>query len=454
MAANKETKGGYPCKFVITPPGGLLCQICQLVARDPQLSVCCGNNFCKTCLDEINSDEGCPTCDDKDCIFTAFPNKLSDREIKKLVVCCTNSEKGCGWSDELVNLEDHVSICEFEEIECHQKCGMMIERPKMDDHLKNECPCRQVACEYCNMSGKHHVIIGQHREQCPKLPLSCPNECGLENIYKNELKDHLRKCPLQKVHCKYRSIGCEAKIVTGGQDEHDEACMKEHFQLMRNELAHTKEELVDLKLQVDDREYYNKSWAVQHNFLQSKKPQHVEGRKQHVLVEENHIPVDGEAAPSELDIVSNELHNTKKEIAQWKKQSDFLLHQILSTMEWRTRLDILSTLTDNPDLVVATPVIIKVTDVETKKEFKMVYKSPAFLTHSNGHRVCLCILPGGKGTHITNFSVHIMNIKGKELNGTFTISLMNQLGDSEHCSTMLKYESNKESRSSVDGRVS
>ena len=65
-------------------------------------------------------------------------------------------------------------------------------------------------------------------------------------------------------------------------------------------------------------------------------------------------------------------------------------------MEWRTRLDILSILTDNPDLEVATPVIIKVTDVETKKEFKMVYKSPAFLTHSNGHKVYLCSFVGTK----------------------------------------------------------
>ena len=322
---------------------------------------------------------------------------------------------------------------------------MMIERLKMDDHLSEECPYRQVKCEYCHVTGEHHVIVGQHREQCPKLPLFCPNECGLENISRSELQNHLRKCPLQKVHCKYHSIGCEAKILTGAQDEHDEACMKEHFQLMRNELAHTKEELVDLKLQVGDREYYNKSWAIHHNFLQSKKPQHVE--QQHAPVKENHIPVSSETAPSQLDIVSSELCRTQKQFAQWKKQNSFLMDRILATMEWRTRLDILSALTDNPDLEVATPVIIKVTQVETKKEFKMVYKSPAFLTHPNGHKVSLCILPGGNGSHITNFSVHIMSMhtKGNELNGTFTVSLMNQLGDTEHCRTMLKYESNKES---------
>ena len=453
MAANKETKGGYSCKFVITPPGALLCQICQLVARDPQLSVCCGNNYCKTCLDKVNNDEGCPTCDDDE-FFTTFSNKLSDREIKKLLIWCMNNDKGCGWRDELVNLENHLLECEFEEIKCRQNCGIMIERSKMDDHLKNECHYRRVPCEYCNLKGEHHVIVGPHREECPKLPLSCPNECGLENIKKNELKEHLRKCPLQKVHCKYHSMGCEAKILTGTQDEHDEATMKEHFQMMRNELAQAKEELVDLKLRVGDREHYDKCWPIRRtgNVLQSNKnrgPQSVE--EGHTGIKEHHV--DGEMASLGL---SNGLHKAQKEFAQWKKENNFLMNQILATMEWRMRLDVLSKLTDNPDLESTTPVIIKITEVEIKKEFKMVYKSPPFLTCSNGHQVYLCVLPSGKGSAVMNFSVNIINMNkdGKELNGTFTVSLMNQLDDVEHCRTMLKYESNKESRSSVDGRVS
>lgn len=461
MAANQETQeGGYACKFVITPPGALLCQICQLVARDPQLSVCCGNNFCKGCLVKINSEEGCPACDDHDCFFTTFPNKLSDREIKKLLIWCTNNEKGCGWRDELTNLDDHRNICEFEDIECRRQCGMMVERQKMDDHLNSKCPYRQVKCEYCQLPGEHHFIVDQHMEQCPKLPLSCPNDCGLENIEKNELENHLRKCPMQKIHCKYHSIGCEARILNGGQDEHEESCMKEHFQLMRNELAQTKEELLDLKLHVGDGEYY-KSWAIKHKFLQPDKKleprviikdEHVEYKAEKVALEENHI--DSEAQ-SELDVVKTELCQTKKQFAQWKKQSDFFLCLILGTMEWRKQLDLLSRLTENLDLELTAPVVIKVTEVDIKKEFKMVYKSPSFLTHLNGNKVCLCILPAGKGSQATNFSVHIMNLNTSiALSGIFTISLLNQLDDSEHCRTILNCESNKESRSTVDGKVS
>jgi len=40
-------------------------------------------------------------------------------------------------------------------------------------------------------------------------------------------------------------------ISSGSQEEHDETCLKDHFQLMRNELAKTKEELTASKINVN-----------------------------------------------------------------------------------------------------------------------------------------------------------------------------------------------------------
>ena len=71
--------GGYAYKVVSSPPRALFCHLCQLVARDPQLTVCCGTNFCKGCLENKASKEGdhdCPACNHTDAV-TAFPNKLS-----------------------------------------------------------------------------------------------------------------------------------------------------------------------------------------------------------------------------------------------------------------------------------------------------------------------------------------------------------------------------------------
>ena len=70
------------------------------------------------------------------------------------------------------------------------------------------------------------------------------------------MEEHLKKCPLQKTICKYHNIGCKAMLTSEDQDEHDEACMKEHFQLMSKELVVAKEELMDAKLKMNRAEQF------------------------------------------------------------------------------------------------------------------------------------------------------------------------------------------------------
>ena len=54
------------------------------------------------------------------------------------------------------------------------------------------------------------------------------------------------------VHCrrplvaKYHNIGCKVMLRSEDEDEHDEACMKEHLQLMSEHLIATKEEITKL----------------------------------------------------------------------------------------------------------------------------------------------------------------------------------------------------------------
>ena len=153
MASSEITGGyGYTYSFVVTPPKELFCHLCDLIARDPQLSVCCGTNFCKQCLEKGRTpaaEQGrCPVCNDTDVALTTFPNKMSDRQIKKLIVLCVNNKEGCGWKDELAKLEDHVATCEVQDVECPLKCGVTVKRQNLDDHIKNNnCPCRQTICK-------------------------------------------------------------------------------------------------------------------------------------------------------------------------------------------------------------------------------------------------------------------------------------------------------------------
>ena len=57
----------------------LICKICYLPSRDPYLSVCCGHDFCKSCLDNVKAaaiTNACPVCRDEE--FVSFLNKQAN----------------------------------------------------------------------------------------------------------------------------------------------------------------------------------------------------------------------------------------------------------------------------------------------------------------------------------------------------------------------------------------
>ena len=72
-------------------------------------------------------------------------------------------------------------------------------------------------------------------------------------------------------------------------NEHNEACLKEHLQLMRNELAHTKEEILILdlkKLQVGE-EKYHKSLTLKQHFFEPDKNHNHEGP--HIIIKQKSV---------------------------------------------------------------------------------------------------------------------------------------------------------------------
>ena len=170
----------------------LICQICLHPSRDPQLSVCCGHTFCKSCLDSTKQHSKttrtrpkvCPSCRSKN--FEAVPNKQVDRKIRSLRVFCTNKVNGCEWQGELNNLDVHLSEnskdgCKYECVECTYGCGKTLQRQWLTVHTEIECSHRKINCQYCDLSGVHSFITGGHKEECPKVVIPCPNHCGADD---------------------------------------------------------------------------------------------------------------------------------------------------------------------------------------------------------------------------------------------------------------------------------
>ena len=97
----------------------------------------------------------------------------------------------------------------------------MVQRRYLTNHVQTECPRFKVNCQYCHDTGEHQFIEGQHKEECPKLPLRCPNNCEVQNIPHEDMKAHRRKCPLEMIQCEYHSVGCEVQMARKDQEKHE-----------------------------------------------------------------------------------------------------------------------------------------------------------------------------------------------------------------------------------------
>ena len=223
--------------FIDKVPEEYNCSICTKVLDEPMLTDCCGQHFCKVCLENwFETGPGqkrtktCPHCRSEEFVYIkSLPLK---RKISSLEIYCPNHAKGCREQFSLGVLENHLATCSFVYVECTNKCGVVLLRKDLQEHCQKTCPNRKVKCQHCGMSGIHEQITGFHLTACPDVPLMCPRKCRKQGIKRKDLTVHKQECPLEPVQCPFYEAGCKEKLPRKDLEVHTSSSIQQHLQLV------------------------------------------------------------------------------------------------------------------------------------------------------------------------------------------------------------------------------
>ena len=370
MAATKmktaQVKGGYECLFVEDAPKHLQtdCSVCLCLLRDPQLIDCeCGACFCRSCIDPIKAEgKPCPLCNGP---FTAsMPDRRLQRTLNGLKVYCTYKAAGCTWMDVLGNLYNHLNLesdhesnklsgCPFAPIEC-SFCEEVLERRFMKEHELDECPQRPFVCVHCKkFKSTFQDVTDKHVPVCPEKLIACPNECGLTEVHRNCVEDHLLNgCPLATIDCTYHSVGCKVQLLRKDLPKHVADNLALHMSLQQEAMS---KEMDQLKTRLAEQEAKN------------------------------------------------------SEVVAKLEQSNALISMLEGLVE-RLKLEQTSF---HGHLKIA-PVNLFLAEFAAKRKNNHVWKSFPFYTHPRGYKMCLEIYANGNGDGLgTHVSVFMYLMRGE-----------------------------------------
>ena len=474
--------GGYDCDYVESPADDLLCKICHYPARDPVLVSCCGYNFCDNCLEQYHQSkvadrDNCPYCHAE--LFQSVLDKRTERYVLNLKVFCPHKHLGCTWIGELRSMKNHVNEnsnnsigCPFTELQCSNGCGVVMQRRLVEGHLKSECELREVKCEYCNTTGSYQWINSSHHEECPKYPVECPNHCEVGHVRREEVRGHLKECPLAIVECPYAAVGCESVVRRREEMEHVMGSVGQHMEYNKNnildiqgELKHIKEDLQDtidklekelqstkrdLQATRDELNTKEQTMVSINKDLQDTKDKLEQNQEmQYQLktaitekgreldeVRKNAVK-NNRILQAVIQQLKDKLEGTERSLQHQLKVNTQLQLQVetIFNCNWSLRLNYLA---NSGNEVV--PVVIKLAEFEKYKKNDICLYSTGFYTKDIGYKMCLTLFANGRVYKSEDYvAVGSCIMKGVHdhqltwpVKGTLTVQLLNQLSDSNH----------------------
>ena len=278
------------------------------------------------------------------------------------------------------DMEAHRKECPLQDVKCLLDCGSVLKRQDLINHVERKCRNRKSECHLCHLTGGLQFIEGEHKEQCPKLPLPCPNKCEVGSVPREDMEAHRKECPLEMVQCEYHNVGCEERMMRKELEVHKKEYMEKHLSLTTLQLTYALKHIDTLMAAV------------------------------HPIV-------------PQANCIFKEMHSSSPAVA---------------AAQWSLKLKGRAALNKSADPVC--PVVFHVTEFTKKRIAQTRWLSHSFFSHDKGYKMFLRVdVAGhgdGKGTHL---SVFLYLMKGPHdgqlrwpMREKFRIRLLNQISDREH----------------------
>ena len=381
---------GYQYQFIDSISEDFYCKQCGLVAREIVIASCCGESYCKGCIQAVKQDsKPCPGCGEES--FEFMSHVKYQRKISALNIYCSLKERGCGWSGPLASLDAHLhpdtGDCEYTDVDCPLKCGQKVSKKTLEHHTAKECVHRNYICPYCAFKATYRIVTEIHWPECTYFPLACPNRCGV-TCERPTMEDHMKICPLEEVACQFEHVGCSGKFRREEEEQHMREKSQAHLVMTATAYKQMKQDFQS-KLQEQETKF-NRKYEEQERKIEEQERKFKEQKEQQerkIKEQEKKTEQQQQNFVRQTKELEEKLREARVELNQLKRNTQFEFSVCRLQPPYRFIMENFST--------------------EKAKDKPGEWKSPPMYTHLCGYKFCIGVYANGWGNYTRGNSLWV-----------------------------------------------
>eukprot|EP00800_Vazella_pourtalesii_P017995 TRINITY_DN5671_c0_g1_i3.p1 TRINITY_DN5671_c0_g1~~TRINITY_DN5671_c0_g1_i3.p1 ORF type:complete len:407 (+),score=32.68 TRINITY_DN5671_c0_g1_i3:106-1326(+) len=233
----------------------LTCSRCQGILREACNSNK-GEQFCQSCKRKGEQ---------------THPIQQVRATVSDLKSSCPVYQRGCIWTGNLRECEKHLEMCSYVHEACKLGCGVVLSRDELRIHSKETCLQRIEECEYCGRKFKY-CGLPTHHSSCQKMPVKCKLKCG-KLVIREKITQHMDiECKEKEVDCPFVKYSCKVGLMKRKElNQHLEDRNNEHMEMKVNgleEMVMKQNEIISqlsqkMEALLDPEKYNTALWNVE-----------------------------------------------------------------------------------------------------------------------------------------------------------------------------------------------